>query len=336
MGLTADYIQNMMKLLLSYGHIDSGRNITPLGSESIAQGQKITLIFTKQVFLLDALNCNIIRIDKDLDRTIIEHPDEMTTSEKHITFLDHAAGISKSDVERTLKEEQFSTLQRLNGGMNINVTAVTDVRCLGIRYVKSYLLKLKGHAPVIFVKRFDYNGKGAERFYWLPFSVEEQSEGYFYGMPELPIHSRGTSSMIQDAYKRMQENGSSEWVLGEMKRSLEELTKNIYGINLEPTDTKNMVTSTGFFKYSGSSLRLLYGFGKDGLFPLVDDRISGNIMFIYPDKNDLLLDQCATYVQQALDQFSFDKVHRYIEKRLQNKEHIIQDMIIVLKELLSL
>ncbi|MBQ4518814.1 MAG: hypothetical protein II997_09575 [Clostridia bacterium] len=335
MGLTTNYVQNMMKMLLSYGHIDPQRNITPLGMESLAQGQKIMLIFTKQVFLLDALNCNIIRIDKDLDRTIVEHPDEMTNSEKHITFLDHAAGISKEDVEKTLKESQFSTLQRLSGGMNINVTAVSDVRCLGIRYVKSYLLKLKGHPPVIFVKRFDYNGKGAERFYWLPFSVEEQSEGTFFGLPDMQVHNYSTSAMIHDAYNRMLENGASEWVQEEMQRSLEELTKKVYGIELMPDATENTVHSSGFSKYATSVLRLLYGFGKDGLFSLVDDRISGNIMILYPDKTDTKLMQCAEYVCQALDQFAFDKVHKFMEKRMQKNDSIIEDMTKILKELLS-
>ena len=58
-------------------------------------------------------------------------------------------------------------------------------------------------------------------------------------------------------------------------------------------------------------------------------------MILYPDKTDTKLMQCAEYVCQALDQFAFDKVHKFMEKRMQKNDSIIEDMTKILKELLS-
>lgn len=335
MGLTAPYVRDMLKLLLSYGHIDNNRNITNLGITSLAEGQKITIENTRQVFLLDALNCNIIRIDRDLDRTIIEKPDDMTYNEKHITFLEHSAGISKSDVEATLKETEYKTLRRMQGGMNINVTNVSDVRCLGIRYIKSYLLKLKNHTPMIFVKRFDYSGKGSERFYWLPFSVKNQSEKDFLGLSDLQIHSSETDAMINDAYVRMVERSSSEHVVSEIDNKFEFFTKTHFKIDAERNGMQAMVSSQSFTEYTNNALRLLFSFECDGVFPLVDDDLSGRIIFIYPNNNDSLLAECSKYVYAALSKYNYDKVVSYIEQRMVKEGSVLQSLLLVLKKLMD-
>ena len=152
-GLNPGYILKMMKLLLSFGHIDENRNLTELGALSLSEGRKITLEHTKQIFLLDALTCDIIRLDKDPDRAFIESAEDMEGSDKYVPILEHSYGISKEDVARTLKEVQYNTVRLMKGTANINVMDVTDVRCLGIKYIKSYLLKLKNRYPMIFVKR---------------------------------------------------------------------------------------------------------------------------------------------------------------------------------------
>ncbi|MBQ8588616.1 MAG: hypothetical protein IJ454_04405 [Clostridia bacterium] len=335
MGLTASYIRDMLKLLVSYGHIDNNRNITSLGSASLAEGQKITIANTRQVFLLDALNCNIIRIDRDLDRTIIEKPDDMTYNEKHIAFLEHAAGISKSDVEATLKDTEYKTLRRMQGGMNINVTNVSDVRCLGIRYIKSYLLKLKNHTPMIFVKRFDYTGTGSERFYWLPFSVRNPEERAFLGLTDLQIHSSQTDAMISDAYVRMIERAASEHVVTEIDNKFEFFTKTHFKIDVERRGMQTTVSAASFTEYTNNALRLLAGFGRDEVFPLVDDELSGRVIFIYPDKGDSLLTECSKYVHAALTKHTYDKVVSYIEQRMDKDGNVIQSLLSVLKKLLD-
>ncbi len=335
MGLTAAYVRDMLKLLVSYGHIDNNRNITNLGAASLAEGQKITIANTRQVFLLDALNCNIIRVDRDLDRTIIERPDDMTNNEKHIAFLEHAAGISKSDVEETLKETEYKTLRRMQGGMNINVTNVSDVRCLGIRYIKSYLLKLKNHTPMIFVKRFDYTGKGSERYYWLPFSVRNQAEKDFLGLSDLQIHSNETDAMLSDVYVRMIERASSDYVVADIDNKFEFFTKTHFKVDTERNGMQAIVSSTSFTEYTNNALRLLVSFGSDGVYPLVDDNLSGRVIFIYPDRDDKLLIECSKYVCAALDKHTYDKVVSYIEQRMIKEGNVIQNLLSVLKNLLD-
>ncbi len=332
MGLTDEFVLDMMKLLLSYEHIDTKRNITELGRQSIKEDKKILIANTKQVFLLDAINCNIVRIDKELDKTVIENVDEISHNDKYIVFLDHAEGIEKTDIERTLKETEYSTLKRIQGGMNINVCGVKDVRCLGISYVKSYLLKQKGRPPVIFVKRYNFAEKAGNKFYWLPFSADKSNEELL-GIEGVPLHTTEAGMMTMDAFKRMREHGENEHTRNEIKEKIEYITQSLFKIKAENLASSIKVNSQSFFEYSDSILNLLYEFGKSGVYTVVDDGLSGNLIFIHPDTADSVITDCSKAVYDAVEKHDRDKVVSFIGKCELDKENIIESICSYVKKI---
>jgi len=325
MGLTEDYVADMLRLLMSYGHIDKSGNVTKLGKSSLEEGKKITLAKTNQIFLLDALNCDIVRIDKDLDRTIIEDAYETNTWGNYVPVVEHSAGISKSDIERVLKESRYSTLKRMHGGININVVDIGDVTCRGIRYVKAYMLKLKNRKPMVFIKRYDGSREGWDRFFWLPFSVGTKQEQEFLGEPDVHIHSAEVGSVLEAAYKNMMEYSKEERAERKIMDKIVGCEK-IYKIRAEVNSQKINVKAESFFEYSNNILRLLEGFDKDGVYPFVDDSLSGQVIFIYPDKNDELLMKCAERVRMAFEKHQYEDVIAHTEFFMAGRKDVINSL----------
>ncbi len=325
MGLTESFVMDMIKLLLSYEHIDNNGKVTELGLQSIRADKKILVANTRQIFLLDAINCNIVRIDKELDKSIIENVDEISRYDKYIVFLDHAEGIQKSDIEKTLKETDFSTLKRVQSGMNINVTEVSSVKCLGINYVKSYMLKEKGKSPIIFVKRYNFAEKSGDKFYWMPFSVSGDSKE-FLSMEGVPQHSQEAEVMTLDAFKRMKEHSENEHSRKEIEKAIENVTTKRFKIKADTSKPTIKLNSDGFYEYGESVITLLYEFGKNGVYIAVDDGLAGNLIFIYPDENDTILKKCCKAVYDAVEKHDRDKVTAYLSKCEIDEEKIIESI----------
>ncbi len=330
MALTPDYISGMQKMLLSYGHIDNTGTLTALGRESLDAGRKVTVAHTKQIFLLDAINCNIVRVDADLDKSSIERPADVPAEERFVAFIEHAAGISKAEVEKTLKESQYNTLKRIPGGMNINVTAITDIRCLGIKYIKSYLLKLKGQSPYIFVKRYDYRAKGKEKYFWLPFSVDSEEARGFLNCGNVPVHGRNAKLMLEDVFKRMTEGAASDRMPETLTAKKTFFCENLFKLSPEYKGNDVLITGASLTEYSKNILRLLYGIGKDGIYYIVDDALSGIVLRILPGNNDPELLRCAALTVKALDKYKRDKVDSYIRERITGEETITKELIKIL------
>lgn len=322
MALTTGYIEGMQKMLLSYGHIDTTGKITPLGLESLSEGRKVTVAHTKQIFLLDAINCNIVRVDSDLDKSSVERPADMPAEERFAPFIEHAAGISKSEIEKTLRESQYNTLKRIPGGMNINVTAIRDIKCLGIRYIKSYLLKLENHTPIVFVKRFDYRAKGKEKYFWLPFSVEAPGEREFLGCGDVPVHNTSARAMLTDVYERMKAGAGAERIPEALEKKTTFFCVELFRFTPNEKNGNIFISSGSIASYSKNLLRLLYGLGKDGLYLIPDDALSGIVLKILPEAGDSLLKEISALTVKVLDKYKRDKVDSYIRENLKEASDI--------------
>ena len=328
MGLDKDYVYSMLKLLFTFGHIDNKRKITELGKASLSEGKKITLARTKQVFMLDAINCNIIRIDRDLDRTVVENAHQLEDWEKNIQFLDHADGISKSRIEEVLTKTQYNTLRRIRGGLNINVCDVSNVECLGIKFIKSYLIKVKNHPPVIFIKRYDFNAEGTDRFFWLPFSVESRAEAEFLGLDSdsVSIHAGTAKEIIDDVYKRILESMNSE-KMNERLNSKAEHYRQVCGIDLVGKGLDVKVSSGDVIEYSNKLLFILKEFSEDGNYLIVDDNMSGKFFYLYPDKSDTLLKECSDKIKSIMDKYSYERVVSHIEGNYNENDNVIKELL---------
>lgn len=198
LGLGENYVEKIIKLLMSYGHVDGG-GITALGRESLAAGKKITEVASRQRFQLDALNLRVVR----LDRTV----EERNTLEKNFlqrerTILDHCSEVDEDSIKSTIENEAYEALMAQKKQiLNTNVTAVTDVRCVEVRYAKAQLLMLKNRAPIIFCKRFDFTERAAAQYPWLPFAVDSAETAKWLGLDDCGVYTRAAAEYIGTAYK---------------------------------------------------------------------------------------------------------------------------------------
>lgn len=284
MGLTGSYIEQIFKLLSSYGHIDQQSTITELGRQSLKENKKITAAKeVKRTFLMDALNCSIIRLSDNVDNIAIAG--ENNSEIKNLPFLEHSHGVKTKDIEAVLRKSEFRTLCAIPQSIDINVSKITDVKCLDIIYAKSYLLKIKTFSPMIFIKRYDFhNADDSPTYYWLPFSVNSQRIRDYLKKPDLPIHNDDVKNIIENLLDRIRGYGKSSRLHETITTALQQ--RNISAISSLDTGYITIVNSQTFQAYNPTNLYILYYIGKHGAYLYTDDNFFGKIVRFTVAPND--------------------------------------------------
>ncbi len=344
MGLTVSYVQQIIRVLLSYEHINEYCVITDLGKQSLQEEKKITAARTKRIFLMDALNCSVIRLPDNIDKKVIVGENSEAVS--YIPFLEHAMGVDTKQLENFLRQTEFRTLCAIPQSIDINVSSINGATCLGVAYATSYLLKLRDRAPMIFIKRYDFHSaENQTRFYWMPFSVNSKSLCEFLGHRDLPIHDFTVQEAIQNLMDRILEYGKGEKNQERIHEKMASKVERDYGmkVTLSPDTRYTVFVNTEMFQtYNGHNLHMLYRMGKSNVFLLADDNFYGNIVRFMIDPMDGYLKREACLIADKIDQLTdytlsgINKVIREYRKAHSEDEQSAIDLIhTVLNMLLS-
>lgn len=197
MGLSSNYVQKIMDLLMGYGYIDFN-GLTEVGKESLKVEKKVIHAAVRQRFQADAVTGDLLKIG--------EQPFEADLQGRENTFgviphMPHMEGISVEAINEQIKGSDLTRYKHYQGDiLHANVDAIKDVVCIGLEYIRAYLVKMQGiDIPFIISYRYDSEKKGFhERFRWQPMRMPNEKAYSEYGF------SRDIACYTEEAIKTIQ------------------------------------------------------------------------------------------------------------------------------------
>ncbi len=201
MGLSPNYTQKILDLLMGYSFVDSS-GITELGRESLGMKQKIEHANVRQRFQADAITGDLLKIG--------EQPSEADLQGKETTFfviphMPHIEGISIEEINKQLLNADFTKYKQYKGDiLNANVEEIKDVECVGLQYIKAYLVKMQGiDSPFIISYQYDSRQESfKDRYRWLPMRVPSEKAYREYGFSrDIACYSESALKIINELYR---------------------------------------------------------------------------------------------------------------------------------------
>ena len=201
MGLSKNYVQKILDLLMGYGYIDAS-GLTSIGKESLRLEKKISQYSVKQRFQADAITGDLLKLG--------EQPSEAYLGGKDTTYwviphMPHIEGISVDEINRQLLHTDLTEYKRYQGSiLNANADDIKDIVCIGLEYTKAYLVKMQGiESPFIFSYKYDPSQKEfKERFRWQPMRMPDEKAYSEYGFGrEIECYSPEALKTINELYK---------------------------------------------------------------------------------------------------------------------------------------
>ena len=208
MGLSASYVQKIIDLLMGYGYVDA-HGLTDVGTQALKIEKKVAHSAVKQRFQADAITGDLLKIG--------EQPFESDLQGREKTFfaiphMPHIEGISVEEINQQLMGTDLTKYEHYQGEiLNANVDTIKGVECIGLEYIRAYLVKMQGiDSPFIISYKYDASKKGFnERFRWQPMRMPCEKAYTEYGF------SRDIECYSDQSLKTINEN-------------LEELEKTLY------------------------------------------------------------------------------------------------------------
>lgn len=292
-GLTPSYVTKITNLLLSFGHIDSNLNLTPLGIESVRQGKKITSVRGSQKFQLDALGLNLIRLDKTVTRKSIVNKDELA---RGVMILDFPDSIETSRIVGGLQNDDFKRVMAAkNKLLNVNITKIHGIKCLGIRYVHAYFLKPYNHDSLIFCEREDFSKSGKKKFSWLPFAITDKSFLPMLGIDDLPLYPEDAVKNLKTATDAFSQEITSEKSRESMENAIDAIAfKEGYGflqegIRCDYTRGEiEILTKVALTKFNSKTLYLLKNLADNGVLLSTNKNLRGGLIKVFTRNEEIL------------------------------------------------
>ena len=200
MGLSKNYVQKIIDLLMGYGYIDAS-GLTVIGKESLQLEKKITRYTVKQRFYADAITGDLLKLG--------EQPSEADLGGKDTTYwriphIPHLEGISVDVITKQLQTD-LTKYKRYQGSvLNANTDEINDIICVGLEYTKAYLVKLQGiKSPFVFLNQYDPDKtEFSERFRWQPMRMPDEKAYSRYGFSrEIECYTPEALKTINELYK---------------------------------------------------------------------------------------------------------------------------------------
>ena len=283
LGLSPNYVLKILRLLSGYGHLDD-KGITQVGSESIKAGKKIVKSQVWQKFQVDALNGTLLKVEQTVTENMLNDRDQTRMSIAHLDYLD---GVSIEEISSQLTKNNCNNyIKQKSGILNTNVISVNEVRCVEVKYAKSYMMKLRNYnEPIIFAKRYDSNQKNVkDRFSWEPFSVASKSVLDRYGFEEdIPFSTDVARNYIEKLYFMMKEKAANVELIEEIPNTME-LVYPFEKEGVEIVATERTVVpivkldARAFRKYRTWIINFLIGIHQDGEYLITNERLYGKII----------------------------------------------------------
>ena len=198
MGLSPNYTQKILDLLMGYSFVDSS-GITELGRESLGMQQKIEHANVRQRFQADAITGDLLKIG--------EQPSEADLQGKDTTFIviphmPHIEGISIEEINKQLLNADFTKYKQYKGDiLNANVEEIKAVECVGLQYIKAYMVKMQGiDCPFIISYQYDSRQESfKDRYRWLPMRMPSEKAYGEYGFSrDIECYSERALNTIDD------------------------------------------------------------------------------------------------------------------------------------------
>lgn len=206
MGLSGNYVQKVMDLLMGYGYIDSN-GLTDMGKEALRIEKKVAHSTVRQRFQADAITGDLLKIG--------EQPFEADLQGREKTFaviphMPHIEGISIEAINDQLLKSDLTRYKHYQGDiLNANVDDIKDVVCIGLEYIRAYLVKMQGiDSPFIISYRYDSSKKEFnERFRWQPMRMPSKKAYAEYGFSkEIECYTPEALKTINSLYQLVCKN----------------------------------------------------------------------------------------------------------------------------------
>lgn len=163
MGISScRYVEDRLSLLCAEGLLQPGTyRPTPLGLESLEQGQKKQICTTEQIFQADGVMGILLprEFQKRTDKLL---PRGETRSYPHLMHSDQIAedtiraAIQGEDKVRAYKDYRKDIL-------HVNVEQVQAIRFVELRYMLVLMVRFEGTAPLVFLPRYQREKRDAGR-----------------------------------------------------------------------------------------------------------------------------------------------------------------------------
>lgn len=341
MGLSRNYVQKIIDLLMGYGYVNEN-GLSELGKEALRIEKKVAHSAVRQRFQADAITGDLLKIG--------EQPSDADLQDGLNTFgviphIPHIEGISLDEINEQLRDEDLTKYKHYQGEiLNANVDEIRNCICVDLEYVKAYLVKLQGiDSPFIITYRYDASKtEFKERFRWLPMRLPTEKAYIEYGFSrDIQLYSEESLKTINALYSL---------VCKTITEIDEKRLKKLLG-HIHPFDYSNMDISMGritsgipeqisiylnadsFTKWNPFVLSFLSEFDDVGGYLYTNSWLNG--LFIRFESQNLEIRKTAKEYQKILRHYKKSQVNMYVRKKLfteeANKIRLL-DLMDILKE----
>ena len=278
LGVPEIFVQNILKILLGYGHIDKNNCITELGKHSLKANVRITEVLTKQIVSIDAVGGLPMNIDKSVVSREMVNPTDVTDSNA-LVIPSATQATAKAFLNAINQNSNIQALCKKQQLININVTGIREARLISVEYASAFFMYIKNaSAPYLFLKMYDPSKEAfRERFSWRPVQALNR------------LQPAATGTTLQNLLQEIQKQQGAEnnnWAVQLLHEEFEKryLVDRNY-VTIDPSCTTCTLSAKAFTTINLYALNVLLGFGKQVIFVYTNDRIHGKVFHLLPDSS---------------------------------------------------
>lgn len=336
LGLSSNYVFKVIRLLNSYGHLDD-RGITELGQDSIKSGKKIVKSKVWQKFQMDALNGTLLKVEQTITENMLNDREQTRIKVGHLNYLD---GMSVEDISSQVMKNKGSTYIRQKSSiLNVNVTAINDVRCVEVKYAKCYMMKLRNcDEPIVFAKRYDSAKKEVkDRFSWAPFSIKSKVMKDKYGFEnDIPFSTDIAKRYVLQLFDMLMIKARTVHLVEEIKNTMNSMYPfDESGVTIARTDGVVVPTvnldERAFMKYRSWIINFLIGIQREGEYLVTHENLYGNIISLRTDS--LLILDVAELLDKKINQYGKLEIIKLLKSKYKDYDGPENLISVIAKEL---
>lgn len=321
-GLHENYVRKIKVLLMGLDYIDKN-GMRPLGEESLQCEKVIKRTTVKQRFQADALTGDLLQVGELFEDSEFR---ERNRTSFYTPHLPHIEGITTDYVNKQLSGVDLTKYKQYRGSiLNANADVIEDAKCIGMAYIKAYMLKLKGiEHPFIITNHVNTRKKAFnERYRWQPIRIPSDSAYSLYGFSQdIPCYSDESSQVIDDLYRLMCQN-IAKMNDNKLKKALErEVALNEDFIDIDygkirkgsPDQIFIYLNEKSFLKWNFFILNFLEDYDPNQGYLYIKEGLDG--LFIRFVSQSNILKKAAARYKKALKQYDKAQLNAFIKSRL--------------------
>ncbi len=342
LGIPKNYIKQTLKVLEGYGFIDlNSTTLTKEGELSLKKGRKIYTHDVEQIFQLDLLNKQLLKIDDRIKSSNLKlltktYKERSTYNEKgHLDFNDNTD--DKKLIEQinnnfdNLVKRSSETLRKIPERIN-KVTPIS-----GFKYVDSYMLLIKNFDnPIVVARRYNPTAKEfRKRNVWKPLGVNKPEEAKFLELEGVNVNTIEATNYIIKLFNLITEQPLSK------SNKLEELYQvypfnqnGILGISSQGFKDIIQIDRNFFEHYDPFIFELLQKINEEGEFLIVRPKLYGQIISL--TTNDQTLYDLYSYYHEGVAKLGSKKLLlSIVVKELNGNSQNIEEIIRIINKIIS-